>query len=247
ALQPEGSEYFSKSIVNRLWARLLGMGLVNPVDQMHSGNPASHPQLLDWLARDMRSHDYDLTRMIRGIVLSQTYARSSRWDSSAEKPADSLFAVGSVRALTPMQYSLSLRLATLHPEQIAQQLQDDATWVNRRRDLENQAQGFAGQIDVPGDNFQVSITEALLFSNGPQFQNEFLAEGGDRLLTYILTLTDPTQQIPRASLAVLSRQPDVDETAQYQQFLTARSDRPAFAWQQLLWALLAGSEFRFNY
>ncbi|MDA0834007.1 MAG: DUF1549 domain-containing protein, partial [Planctomycetota bacterium] len=247
ALQPEGAEYFSKSIVNRLWERLLGMGLVNPVDQMHSGNPASHPQLLRWLARDMRDHDYELKRMIRGIVLSQTYARSSRWNSSAEKPTDSLFAVGSVRALTPMQYSLSLRLATFNPEQIAQQVQDDAVWVNRRRDLENQSQGFAGQIDVPGENFQVSITESLLFSNGPQVQNEFLAEGGDRLLTYILTLTDPTQQIPKASLAVLSRQPEADETAQYQEFLNARAERPTFAWQQLLWALLAGSEFRFNY
>ncbi|MFN0197697.1 MAG: DUF1549 domain-containing protein [Planctomycetaceae bacterium] len=247
ALQAEGSEYFSKSIANRIWARLLGVGLVNPVDQMHTGNPASHPQLLNWLARDMRSHGYEMKRMIRGIALSRAYARSSRWDSSAEKPAESLFAVGTVRALSPMQYSLSLRLATIHPEQLAQQLNQAEVWVNRRRDLENQAQGFAGQIDVPQDNFQVSITEALLFSNSAQFQNEYLPEGSDRVLTYLLSLGDQPQQIQKASLAIFNRPPEPDEIERYTQYLTARADRPVIAWQQLLWAMLSSSEFRFNY
>src|SRR5262249_16311483 len=59
ALQPEGRDFFAKSIVNRVWARLYGVGLVTPVDQMHSENPPSHPELLAWLARDTIAHDYD--------------------------------------------------------------------------------------------------------------------------------------------------------------------------------------------
>ena len=69
ALNDNSEYFFSRNIANRIWARLMGVGLVDPPDQMHSGNPASHPELLDWLARDLREHNYDLTRLIRGIVV----------------------------------------------------------------------------------------------------------------------------------------------------------------------------------
>jgi hypothetical protein len=97
AMAPEANAYLSRAIVNHVWNRLLGRGLVMPVDQMHSENPASHPDLLAWLARDLQTHNYDLARLVRGIMLSDTYARSSRWESSAKRPSDDLFAVGIVR------------------------------------------------------------------------------------------------------------------------------------------------------
>ena len=70
--------------------------------------------MLDWLARDTSSNGYNLRRLIRGLVLSKTYARSSRWESD-ELPRASQFAVARIRALTPMQMALSLRLATTDP------------------------------------------------------------------------------------------------------------------------------------
>ena len=50
ALAPTEREFFSRAIVNRLWHRFFGHGLVMPLDQMHSANPPSHPELLAWLA-----------------------------------------------------------------------------------------------------------------------------------------------------------------------------------------------------
>ncbi len=100
--------------MNRIWHRLFGQGLVMPLDQMHSANPPSHPELLAWLARDLADHGYDLKRLIRGLVLSRAYARGSRWEGS-EPPRPSLFAVALVRPLTPMQLATSLRLATVDP------------------------------------------------------------------------------------------------------------------------------------
>ena len=58
--KPSEPEFFSRSIVNRLWHRFFGHGLVMPLDQMHTENPPSHPELLAWLARDMAEHKYDL-------------------------------------------------------------------------------------------------------------------------------------------------------------------------------------------
>ena len=84
ALQEGNVAFFNKSIANRMWHRFLGYGLVAPLDQMHSENKPSHPELLEWLARDTSAHQYDLRRLIRGIVLSAAYARSSKYPSADE-------------------------------------------------------------------------------------------------------------------------------------------------------------------
>ena len=95
-----------------LWNRLLGRGLVIRSIRCTPRIRPSHPELLAWLARDMQAHGYDLRRLIRGIVLSQAYARTSRWDSADKRPADDLFAVAQVRPLKPWQYGTLLKLAT---------------------------------------------------------------------------------------------------------------------------------------
>src|SRR5262249_5342921 len=114
ALQPGERYFFARAIVNRIWHRLFGRGLVMPLDQMHSANPPSHPELLAWLARDTIDHGYDLRRLIRGLVQSRSYSRTSRWEGE-EPPRPSLFAVAVVRPLTPTQLACSLRLATADP------------------------------------------------------------------------------------------------------------------------------------
>lgn len=73
--------YFAKSFVNRLWRGAFGRGLVEPADDMRDTNPATHPELLDQLARDFIEHGYDLRHTLRRIVTSSTYARSCATDS----------------------------------------------------------------------------------------------------------------------------------------------------------------------
>ncbi len=122
SLEPGQRDFFARSIVNRLWHRLFGYGLVMPLDQMHSENAPSHPELLDWLARDMVEHHYDLRRLIRGLVLSRAYARDSRWEKGSP-PRPSLFAVARVKPLTPMQLAVSLRLAVADPRSLPANLE----------------------------------------------------------------------------------------------------------------------------
>ena len=52
-----------------------------PLDQMHGENEPGHPELMLWLARDLITHDYDLRRLYRGIVMSEAYHRDSVWES----------------------------------------------------------------------------------------------------------------------------------------------------------------------
>jgi hypothetical protein len=175
ALRADQRDIFARSIVNRLWARLYGQGLVNPIDQMHSGNPPSHPELLAWLARDTADHGFDLARLMRGLVLSKAYARDSRWPST-ERPAAELFAVAQVPPMSPHQYAASLRVATADPDMWSK-LADDKTRLQRAASLAKSASGWAASFAPLSDNFQVGVTESLLLANTPAW-SEFSPVAG---------------------------------------------------------------------
>jgi hypothetical protein len=70
--------YFARAAVNRIWRELMGRGLVEPIDDHRATNPATHPELLDALARDFVEHGFDVRHTIQTIVASETYRRSSR-------------------------------------------------------------------------------------------------------------------------------------------------------------------------
>src|SRR5690606_30604481 len=109
-------------------------------------NPPSHPELMEWLARDLVSHNYDLKRLIRGIVLSRTYARSAEWTAEGDLPAPHLFAVGRTRPMSPRQYAISLLIASSSPQQFPADMPAE-DWRKKREQLENAANGFAGLIE----------------------------------------------------------------------------------------------------
>lgn len=246
ALREEDNRFFARNIVNRVWDRLFGRGLVHPVDQLHSGNAPSHPELLDWLTHDLVAHGYDLKRLIRGIVLSQAYSRSSEWTASGMPPDASLFAVAKVKPLTPRQYSLSLLIAAHNPTQWPT-LDQIEQWAPRREQLENASNGWAGHFEMPGESFQVAVDEALLFNNSKQVEEEFLRDSGDRLVGHLKSLSDNQAVIETAIQAIFSRPPRDDERATLDEFLKSRSTDRVAALRQLVWVLLTGPEMRFNY
>lgn len=248
ALRDGENRFFAQNIANRIWQRLFGRGLVDPVDQIHSGNPASHPDLLEWLARDLVSHGYDLKRLIRGIVLSQAYSRSSVWDSASEPPDPDYFAVAVTRPLTPKQYALSLLVASRNPSHWDQEaLQEPERWRKERESLENAANGWAGHFEVPTDGFQIAVDEALLFSNSDRVQNDLLRDSGDRLVGELKGLDDDQQVIVQACQAINSREPTAEESAAIRDYLAGRADNRTDALKQVVWALLTGPELRFNH
>jgi hypothetical protein len=242
ALESGQREYFARAIVNRLWYRHFGRGLVMPLDQMHAENPPSHPQLLEWLARDLVEHGYDLRRLIRGLVLSDTYARSSRWEGE-KWPADKLFAVAQARALTPMQMAASLRLATTDPQALPA---DRGELEKRLEALERGAEGLANLFPRPMDNFQVGVSEAMLFANNEGLQKDLFAASAG-LVTRMLQVPDAGKRAELAVRAVLSRPPQPKELIALTEYLRHREDRPAAGCQQVVWALATSAEFRFNH
>src|SRR5262249_25409550 len=244
-LQGAQRDFFARSIVNRLWARFYGHGLVTPIDQMHSENAPSHPDLLAWLARVVAENKYDLKRLIRGLVLSKTYARSSQYEGDRFPPANS-FAVAKLRPLPPMQLATSLRLATAGPDRFAANL-DAKEFEQRLEQLEAGARGLASNFEQPRDDFQISVSEALLFSNNERIQKELLSESGQSLLAKMKEAKTPEQAIELAYRSAMSRPPSDEEKKAMLEYVGKRRDKAGEAYKQVVWALISSAEFRFNY
>lgn len=246
ALADQDEPMLARNIVNRTWARLIGRGIVEPLDQFHSYNPPSHPALLEGLTASFIASGYDLKSLIRGIVLSQPYARSCEAPESVEPPAPDLFAVGIVRALTPRQMATSLEVATSAPDRLPG-LSLPPSWEQDRRSMDDRATGLSELFAIPEVGFQVGVDESLLFSNGSRIAQDLLRDDPDRLLGSLKSIPDDGAAVERAFFAILSRPPALEERETAVAYLADRSDRRDDALRQLAWALLATAEFRFNH
>jgi hypothetical protein len=239
-------DFFASNIANRLWHRFLGRGLVMPLDQMHSENPASHPELLSWLARDIAKHGYDLKRTIRGIVLSQAYSRSTKMNSSGDSdPGPHLYALGRLKPLTPLQMTTSMKIALSDPKSWDNLKPDDLE--KRIQSLEQAGSGFASLLVQPSDDFQIGVSEALLFSNNDRVHREFILDGKDTLLGISKEAKDRTQACDQIVQSLFCRKAQPEEVKALSDYLEKRTDRLPEAYRQILWALITSAEFRFNY
>lgn len=244
ALTESEKRYFARNMANRLWARFFGRGLVHPLDQMHSQNPPSHPELLDDLTNALVQSGYDLRHMVQAIVLTDSYSRGIR-HADASSLAPEWFAVATPRALTPRQLSLSLRVASANPDQLTGISAED--WPAKREQLEKQTDGLARQLTIPDEDFQVPVTEALWFSNNPWIEKDLLTSSGDRLIGHLSKQSDDRQVIQTAMRSVLSREPADEECQTLADYLAGRADRRESAIKQIVWALVSSPEFRFNH
>lgn len=123
-LTKPANPFFARVAVNRLWAHLLGRGIVHPVDDFRSSNPPTNPELLDALAADFERTGYDRKAMIRTIAMSRAYQRSTQTTKWNEAD-DTLFSHYTPRRLTGEQLrdaigyaSRTLPPITTLPEQI---------------------------------------------------------------------------------------------------------------------------------
>lgn len=210
----------ARAFVNRMWAALLGRGIVHPADEMNARNVPSHPELLDWLALDFAAHQYDVRRLIRGLVLSRAYALTA-----TDVPPDS-FAGALERPLTAEQLARSWRVAAgLSPA-------DDPL---RRATV-------AALPDVLPRDYNATFQQAQFLAHSPALA-EILKPVPDNTVTLLAALSDTATRVREAFLAAYNRTPDAEEAAQADAFLKERPGQPADAVRDLFWALLTSAEF----
>jgi hypothetical protein len=241
--------YFARTGANRIWGHLFGIGIIDPVDdEPGDENPISHPEVLDLLSRQFVAHKFDVKYVLRAILMTQTYQRTSRVTHESQNDARS-FARMSVRGLTPEQLFDSLAQATGYYE--APQFRAQAGLVIGGNP-NNPRSEFLGRFSSQDKKTetQTSILQALALMNG-----KFVADATsvERSMTLSAAAEFPgwstEQRIETLYLAALSRLPRQEElvrlTAYVNQGGPSGDQRRALA--DVFWVLLNSSEFILNH
>ena len=263
-LTSPNNPYFTRAIVNRVWAAFFGIGIVNSVDDLRASNPATNEPLLDNLCAFLVQQKYDLKALIRLVMLSKTYQRSSdtiegnKEDTRyfarfyprrmmAEVLSDSISAVTGVPELfTEIQMQDgSSEKTDFYPKGFrAVQLYDSAvrsyflkTFGRNQREI---------TCDCERSN-QPSVVQALHLSNGKTLNDKLAAKEGT--ISELLSATKTNSEIiEEAFIKCLSRSPKPVEMQTYESILTgiAPAEKRA-AIEDLFWAILTSREFLFQH
>lgn len=221
--------YFVKNAVNRVWAQLMGRGLVHPLDLQHAGNPPSHPEVLDLLAAEFVAHQFDLRWLTLELMKTRTYQRSSVLPADGSSGAEDRYRVAIERPLSPEQLAASAWTATGHTDAPPADV------------LKKFVAAFANPPREPEGDFAPSVKGALFLSHDATVLS-WLQPTKGLLVDQVQSESDTPRAIEQVYAAVLSRRPTADETATLTRFLESVSDRPQ-ALGQAAWALLTSIEF----
>lgn len=244
--------YFAKAIVNRLWKAMMGRGLVEPVDDFRSTNPATHPELLMELADDFVAHGYDLRRTLKRIALSVAYARSTNtlpqnamddrfYSHALQKPLESEVLADAISDVlgVPDAYGNEPE-GTRAVSLFDPNTESDALDILGRCGRETSCESSAGATD--------GLQRKLHLFNG-DLLNARIGVPDSRLDRLVSIGKSPTEIVNEFYLAALSRHPTDTE----QQFWAQHIDVSASANSQrailedIVWSLLTCNEFVTNH
>jgi Protein of unknown function (DUF1549)/Protein of unknown function (DUF1553) len=240
---------FRRTAANRWWAFLMGRGLVNPLDQDHTGNRPSHPQLLDLMADEFAARKFDVKWLLREIALSQTYQRSSAGSPAAADLGPTKFAITPLKPLSPEQFAGALLQATGYADVERAALGPDPAESALHARLAEVAgpivRTFGGQPGEPDDKFVATLDQTLFLKHGGTVRN-LIAQRSGNLLDRALKLTDVDAIADELFVSVLTRRPTTDERQDIADALKSSTYRSAVL-SEVIWALVASAEFRFNH
>jgi Protein of unknown function (DUF1549)/Protein of unknown function (DUF1553)/Planctomycete cytochrome C len=220
----EGNPLLGRAFVNRMWAALLGRGIIHPANEMTARHSPSHPELLDWLGEDFATHHYDVRRLLRGIVLSRVYALAAGTEAAERTPE--AFSSALERPLTGEQLARSWRVALSLPPADPDLLRATITALP----------------DVQPKDYTASFQQAQFLTSHPKLA-ALLQPTAGHVIERLATLPEPAQRVREAFLAVYARVPDAEESTAAEAFLQAQSAHPPEALRDLLWALMTSAEF----
>ena len=246
--QPD-NRFFAPALVNRLWAHFYGRGLVNEADDMRETNPATNPELLDWLAKEFVDSKFDMKHIIRLIVSSRMYQLSS--DPRPENADD------------------TQNFARFYARRMISEVFLDAVdqACGTRSNFNNMSR-TARAVDLPHEGFGsyfldtfdrpqrvtvcecerspgATLAQVLLLANSDEVENK-LAAGDGRIARLINEKKPISEIVDQLYLATFNRPATEAERARASEHLEKAEDQRKAA-EDLLWSLLNSREFMFNH
>ncbi len=248
--------WFTKSIVNRVWAWLLGRGIVHEPDDIRDDNPPSNPELLACLQKELVASGYDLRHLYRIILTSQTYQLSSmpRYES-AEAIAN--FAVYPLRRLDAEVLIDAVNQITGATDLYTSAIPEPFTYIPRDQTAISIADGsitspflalFGRSARATGmeneRNNNPVAAQWLHMLNSSHIQQKL--EQSPKLKAMFGSGRKPAAVAEELYLTILSRRPTKDELSTVADYIKANSSRGGGA-IDIAWSLLNNTEFLYRH
>jgi hypothetical protein len=226
--------YLAKAAANRIWAQFMGRGLIHPIDDIRTDSTASHPALFAALTDGLVEHNYDLKWLMREIANSESYQLAMHGPSKEAMPR--WFEQGRIRPLTMEEIVASLRVVTRFDQ--PGDKPPELGWEYYRI-------YFGEPLDGLGE-FQGSLKEHLFWNNSEHIRR-FIQRKKGNLLEEMVTSKDPVEKkVEKLFLTIHHRLPTPTEAKTVAEYLSGK-EKPETLFEEVIWALVNTSEFRFNH
>ena len=257
----KSNPYFSQAIVNRIWQRFMGRAFVEPVDGFGEENQPTNPELLKSLAKDFVIYNYDLQHLMRTILNSEAYQRTSQTNES-NKDDQLYYSHAYVKPLSAEQFFYSVLQATGFErlQQVRMKGSKKQGGEDRKgmlRQLEGMKREHLKKFLFLLDNgemeeieaFNGTIPQALMMINGDMVNDSASHEARGGFVNYVLEKwRGPIERMEYIYLNILSRLPTAKEKTYFRRYLERSLYRNKdFAYEDLYWVLLNSAEFSLNH
>jgi len=240
------NDYFAKVQVNRIWAALMGRGIVEPVDDLRSTNPPTHPELFDALAEHFKSTGYDVKALIRTIALSRAYAADSTPNDSnvSDRINYSRHYRHPLRAETLLDAIADLTETPSNFSGMPDGSRASQVWTHRVRSMFLDTFGRPDENqDPPCERINEStVTQSLHLMNDRDIDSRIRNDKGRaaRLAASDLSAQSVVEEL---YLAAFSRLPTSDESTYAATLINSAGAERRGVIEDLLWAMINSPEF----
>ncbi|NND96015.1 MAG: DUF1553 domain-containing protein [Pirellulaceae bacterium] len=240
------NDFFAQVQVNRVWAQLMGRGLVDPVDDLRSTNPPSNPALLEALAEHFQQSGFDQKQLIKTILMSHVYSLSSIPNDTnvADRLNFSRHYRHRLRAETLMDAVSQVTDTTETLSAMAPESRPNQVWTHRIDSM------FLDTFGRPNENqdppcervTDSSVTQTLHLMNSRELDARIRQDDGRAAR---LAKSDQTDQqvVDELYLTIYSRRPNADEKEYATTLLRSAGDQRRERIEDLMWAMMNTPEF----
>lgn len=243
--------FFARAAVNRLWRELMGRGLVEPVDDHRSTNPATHPELLDALAKDFVGHGFDVRHTLRTITASAAYQRGSL-SLPGNRTDDRFYSKALVRPLPPVVMVDAVSRVTGIAEKFAGTPESITAISLMDSRILSVSLDLLGRCDrINGCTAEGTAAGSLpltLHKINGSWLNDKIADPRGRLHQLVSQKHGDEAIVTQLYQIALSRKPSIQELAHWEGKLSARNEEERKRLlEDFCWALLNATEFCCNH
>jgi hypothetical protein len=247
-LTAKDNPFFAKAMVNRIWANLLGRGIVEPIDDFRASNPPTNPELLDALAKDFAQH-FDLRRIVRTIMSSRTYQLTAR-PLPLNKDDTLYFSHAATRLMTAEQLADAVAQVTGVPDEYpgfpagtrAMQLPGTKSRTMFLKTFGRPDRNLNCECEREKDP---TLFQALALISGRAVHDKLRHETG-RIAALARSEKPHPQVIEELYLSTLARPPSPREQREWIAHLGKTPDRRE-ALEDMAWVLMNSKEFLFRH